>query len=82
MSERATSAITGYHAHVYYDAATKSLAAEVASSPRSISRATDGSMLRRTASITLSTVAPGVVAAAIAHAVTAAQAMPRLLEVW
>ena len=29
MSERATSAITGYHAHVYYDAETKPLAAEV-----------------------------------------------------
>jgi aromatic ring-cleaving dioxygenase len=29
MSEQATSAITGYHAHVYYDAATKPLAVEV-----------------------------------------------------
>lgn len=29
MSERATSAITGYHAHVYYDAETKPVAAEV-----------------------------------------------------
>ncbi len=29
MSERPTSAITGYHAHVYYDAATKPLAEAV-----------------------------------------------------
>ncbi len=29
MSDRETAAITGYHAHVYYDAATKPLAAEV-----------------------------------------------------
>jgi DOPA 4,5-dioxygenase len=29
MSERATSDITGYHAHVYYDAETKPVAAEV-----------------------------------------------------
>ena len=29
MSERKTSTISGYHAHVYYDAATKPSAAEV-----------------------------------------------------
>jgi DOPA 4,5-dioxygenase len=29
MSERETSAITGYHAHVYYDAESKPTAAEV-----------------------------------------------------
>ena len=29
MSDRETSAITGYHAHVYYNAETKPLAAEV-----------------------------------------------------